>query len=168
MSLQLVEWNFKLLLESKLVSLLQQQKAYWKQRGTIKWATLGDAPTKLFHAQATTRYNRNLNPKLVDSQGNELVSHKDKELLIWLTFKERMGSSDFSPDGNHFQLLSQSLTDLSSLVMHFSSSEIDAVVKGLPSNKSPGPDGFNTDFIKKCWSIICQDFYSLFDAFFQE
>jgi hypothetical protein len=65
--LTLVEWNFKLLLENKLVSLLQQQKIYWKQRGTIKWATLGDAPTKFFHAQATIKYRRNLIPKLVDA-----------------------------------------------------------------------------------------------------
>lgn len=43
-----VEWNFKLLLENKLVSLLQQQKIYQKQRGIIKWVTLRDAPNKFF------------------------------------------------------------------------------------------------------------------------
>jgi hypothetical protein len=31
----------------------------------------------------------------------------------------------------------------------------------LPSDKSPGPDGFNIDFVKKCWPIINQDFYKL-------
>jgi hypothetical protein len=39
------------------------------------------------------------------------------------------------------------------------------VVKALPSDKSPRPDGFNTYFIKKCWSIICEDFYTLYSAF---
>lgn len=33
--LSIIEWNFKKLLESKLITLLQQQKAYWKQRGNI-------------------------------------------------------------------------------------------------------------------------------------
>lgn len=28
--LSLIEWNFRVLLEEKLISLLQQQKAYWK------------------------------------------------------------------------------------------------------------------------------------------
>jgi len=51
--LSLVEWNFRIILELKLISLLQQQKAYWKQRGAVKWVTLGDASTKFFHANAT-------------------------------------------------------------------------------------------------------------------
>lgn len=40
------------------------------------------------------------------------------------------------------------------------------MVKNFPSDKAPGPDGFNTDFIKHCWSIISADFYSLCDVFF--
>jgi len=40
--------------------------------------------------------------------------------------------------------------DLNSLVKPFSGQEIDLVVKSLPSNKAPGPDGFNIDFTKRC------------------
>jgi len=39
--------------------------------------------------------------------------------------------------------------DLSTLEEPFTYDEIDSVVASLPSDKSPGPDGFNTDFIKK-------------------
>jgi len=49
--------------------------------------------------------------------------------------------------------------------MNFTKTEIDQVVKNLPSYKAPGPDGFNTDFLKKCWPIICEDFYRLFEDF---
>ncbi|KAG2650715.1 hypothetical protein PVAP13_1NG196719, partial [Panicum virgatum] len=35
--LTLLEWNFKSLLEDKLLSLLKQHRIYWKQRCTIKW-----------------------------------------------------------------------------------------------------------------------------------
>lgn len=49
--------------------------------------------------------------------------------------------------------------------MPFTHLEIDVVVKNLPSNKSPGPDGFNSDFIKHCWPIISSDFYWLCEAF---
>jgi hypothetical protein len=54
------------------------------------------------------------------------------------------------------------------LIAPFTHAEIDAVVKNLPSDKSPCPDGFNTDFLKKCWPIICEDFYSLCDSFFSK
>jgi hypothetical protein len=42
---------------------------------------------------------------------------------------------------------------------------IDDVVKVLAKYKSPGPDGFNNDFLKKCWSIIAPDFYALCEDF---
>lgn len=44
--------------------------------------------------------------------------------------------------------------DLSFLEVPFTKEEIDGVIKDLPTNKPPGPDGFNTDFIRKCWHII--------------
>jgi hypothetical protein len=57
-------------------------------------------------------------------------------------------------------------TNFSSLVSPFLKEEIDSVIKHLPSDKAPGPDGFNTDFVKRCWPIICFDFYTLCQAFF--
>jgi hypothetical protein len=32
-------WNFRQLVQRHLVNLLEQQRAYWRQRGRIKWAT---------------------------------------------------------------------------------------------------------------------------------
>jgi len=55
--------------------------------------------------------------------------------------------------------------DLSALVAPFTHQEVDQVVKSLPSDKAPGPDGFNTDFVKKCWPLICHDFYNLCSSF---
>jgi hypothetical protein len=62
-------------------------------------------------------------------------------ILIWMTF--------CSVDG------------LETLVTPFSKEEIDAIVNDLPSGKSPGPNGFNIDFLKKCWSNIANDFYEM-------
>lgn len=56
--------------------------------------------------------------------------------------------------------------DLRILEEPFTTEEIDQVVAGLPNDKSLGPDGFNTDFIKKCWPILKGDFYDLCHAFF--
>lgn len=47
----------------------------------------------------------------------------------------------------------------------FAEDEIDEVVRNMPADKSPGPDGFNTDFVKACWRIIKKDFYELSLAF---
>jgi hypothetical protein len=57
-------------------------------------------------------------------------------------------------------------TDLSSLQEPIIEAKIDRVIKALPFDKSPGPDGFNNEFLKKCWHIIKQDFYNLGTTFF--
>lgn len=106
-------------MEAKLVSLLQQQKSYWKQRGHIKWVTLGDASTKLFHAHATVKYRKNFITQLMDDQGNFIFDHNEKAELIWHYFKERLGTSDFTvlqyDLASHFA----NPPDLSSLVQPF-------------------------------------------------
>jgi hypothetical protein len=78
--LSLAEWNFRVILEEKLISLLQQQKTYWRQRGTVKWVTLGDAITKFYHANATVKYRRNLITQLINDQGQPFSIMKTKLL----------------------------------------------------------------------------------------
>ena len=40
------EWNCRNLLKEELLTLLKNQKIYWKQRGKIKGVRLGDENTK--------------------------------------------------------------------------------------------------------------------------
>ena len=47
----------------------------------------------------------------------------------------------------------------------FGKEEMDEVVKHMPVDKAPGPDGFNGLFFKRCWHIISADFYYLAHAF---
>lgn len=55
-------------------------------------------------------------------------------------------------------LVSLSMTITWDLESPFSKEEIDKVVADLPNNKSPGPDGFNGEFMKKCWPLIARGF----------
>ena len=52
------------------------------------------------------------------------------------------------------------------LTKPFEKDEMDDIVMHMPTDKAPGPDGFNGMFIKKCWPIICEDFYELARAFY--
>jgi len=47
----------------------------------------------------------------------------------------------------------------------FSTAEIDIVVKEMPIDRAPGPDGFNGCFLKSCWPIIKEDFYKMCQDF---
>jgi hypothetical protein len=77
-----------------------------------------------------------------------------------------LGSSDFSE--NVFDLSGMTMfhEGLHWLDEPFSKQEIDSIVAALPSDKSSRPDGFNTNFLKKCWPVISQDFYDLCEQFY--
>lgn len=82
--------------------MLRQQNIYWKQRGTVKWVKLGDENTKFFHAHATIKHRKNLISSIQAPDGSQAVSHADKALIIWESFKERLGTSEFTT--MHFNL----------------------------------------------------------------
>lgn len=73
-------------------------------------------------------------------------------------YKERIGTSELHSILFDLEQLFQVADNLHCLDKPFSEEEIDAVVKNLPNDKSndksPDPNGFNSDFIKRCWSII--------------
>ena len=78
-----------------------------------------------------------------------VTSHADKESLIWESFKLRIGQSDFKGMLFDLQNLLQTHNGLDCLETKFTTEEIDQVVKLLPNDKSPDPDGFSNEFIKK-------------------
>jgi hypothetical protein len=166
--LSLPEWNFHEILQSHLLTLLEKQREYWRQRGSIRWVQLGDAGTHFFHANATLKHRSKFITQLTDPHGITLTTHKDKEDLIWQEFKERLGVTEF----NGFTIDPSSLIQgtvspelFNHLESNFTQQEIDSVIKNLPNYKSPGPDGFNNEFTKASWQIIKNDFYSLCNGF---
>jgi hypothetical protein len=57
--------------------------------------------------------------------------------------------------------------NLEALESPFFTKEIDKIIKELPNGKSPGPDGFNSDFMKACWNVISAIFYELCMDFYE-
>jgi exonuclease III len=166
--LSIEEWNFRDIMQNKVAELLNIQKIYWKQRASIKWITEGDICSRFFHAYATVKRRRNTIASLTDENGIIHSEHDHKSNILWDAFKSRLGSSDFlGIDFDLTDLLTRN-EGLQWLDSSFSKQEIDNIIKSLPFDKSPGPDGFNTNFIKKCWHIIAQDFYDLCEKFYQE
>jgi hypothetical protein len=148
--------------------LLDWQKTYWKQRGTIKWVILGDAGTNHFHANATIRHRQNLISSLQKNDGSFVSKHEDKALHLWESYKERLGTSEFTHIYFDLNNLLLPLDNLLSPEDPFTNEEILSIVKDLPTDKSPGPYGFNSDFLKKCWPIVQHDFLELCQGFYDK
>jgi hypothetical protein len=50
---------------------------------------------------------------------------------------------------------------LDELTVPFTKKEMDEVIKAMPADRAPVPDGYNGMFVKKCWPIIQKEFYAL-------
>jgi len=86
---------------------------------------------------------------LQDENGSLLANHHDKEFLLWQAFEERIGTSEFSGFAFDIEFFKNSVDFPQDLELDFRETEIDNVVRNLPNDKSPGPDGFNNEFLKK-------------------
>jgi hypothetical protein len=95
-----------------------------------------------------------------DNTGRELLNHEEKADFIWLSFKERLGTLEFNGLNIDLDSLVNPSDNLDRLQEEFTKEEIK-IIKDLPSHKSPGPDGFNCEFLKKCWPLIADEFYDL-------
>jgi hypothetical protein len=126
----------------------------------------GDECTRFFHANASIKLNRNSITSIRNDNGSDLTNHEHKALFIWQSFKERFGISEFSGMNIDLATLITPALNLDWLHGEFQKEEIDIIIANLPNNKSPGPDGFNGEFLKKCWPLIADDFYELCSAFF--
>jgi hypothetical protein len=62
----------------------------------------------------------------------------------------------------------QPVEGLEELTVPFTKKEMDDVIKHMPADRAPGPDGYNGLFLKKCWPIIQNEFYRLAANFFDE
>lgn len=85
--------------------------------------------------------------------------------MLWTAYKERLGSSNPITLRDNLEELIFMAEDLEVLEVPLAHEEIDEVVESLATDKTPGPDGFNNDFLKKCWSTIAPDFYALCEGF---
>lgn len=52
------------------------------------------------------------------------------------------------------------------LIKEVSEEDIKKVIFSMPSNKSPGPDGYTTEFFKGVWSIVGRDVVAAVKSFF--
>lgn len=63
--------------------------------------------------------------------------------------------------------LTKKILGLEELSAPFSTEEINHVIKIIPGDRAPGPDGFTGQFLKVCWHVIKADFYKLCSDFWE-
>lgn len=137
-----------------------------RQRGKINWCVLGDEDTRFYHARASARC-RNNQIKVIFHEGLPHFSQEAKLNIMTDFYRNIMGTAIPSSSVLDFQHLYPNRINLSSLSQPFSEHEILCAIKGIPRDKSPGPDGFGSGFYQDFWQIIKNDILKFFDQFYR-
>ncbi|XP_073363498.1 uncharacterized protein [Aegilops tauschii subsp. strangulata] len=164
-SLFRTESNFRKLVKMHHEHLLHLQFIYWKKRCTIRYIKVGEENSKFFQAMATERYRKNSIASLQLSDETVSSDHGMMAKEFLEIFKSRMGTVKPILMGNDILSLISRVQGLEVLTKPFEVKEIEHVIRDLPIDKAPGPDGFNGLFTKKCWPIISSDFITLVKEF---
>jgi len=153
-------------LVSKLKETDKKLESLLCQKARASWFKNGDSCSKFFHS--TLRWRRLKNEiKGVEVGGQwceepPTVRNEAKKM-----FEKRFKASrDFEVvlEGVEFKALT--LEDNTSLMAEFSEKEVREAVWRCDGSKSPGPDGFNFNFIKKSWEVIKEEVMGAMAAFY--
>ncbi|KAM3020904.1 hypothetical protein ACUV84_040901 [Puccinellia chinampoensis] len=144
-------------LKRKILGLASLQRTMARQRSRLLWIKEGDANTTFFHAHASKCRRRNHMFKLKKGD-REVTDQQEMEELATEFFTDLIGQPKERVEEINLDALGLSRLNLDDLEANFTEEEIWSVVKNLPADKSPGPDGFSVLFFQKCWATIKVDF----------
>jgi len=136
-----------------------------RQKARVSWFKNGDSCTKFFHSSLRWRRIRN------EVKGVEVVGLWSEEPSIVRAEAKKLFQNRFEAtkdlgvrlDVVEFKSLSAS--DNMCLLERFSEEEIKEAVWQCEGSKSPGPDGFNFNFIKKSWDFLKEEVLALMGLF---
>ena len=147
--------------QALLLSSLKRTMA--RLRSRISWLKEGDANTKLFHLHARHRKRKNFVARLVDGD-HTLTSHAEKAACVDRFYTNLIGKCVDRDRVIDLEALGLPSFELSELDAPFSEQEVEDIIKRIPADKAPGPDGFTGRFYKVCWPIIKVDMMAAISA----
>ncbi|XP_057747797.1 uncharacterized protein LOC130966991 [Arachis stenosperma] len=144
-----------------------RKELHWKQMSRSRHAKEMDKNTRYFHNLASARRRSNridalmISGRLVRNQARIKIAIRDFYKRLY--HQETMPNIEFR-DGLVKQIHEEEATALEVMPTF---EEIKDAVWDCESTKAPGSDGYNMNFIKKCWGELGREFTGAVIGFFQ-
>ena len=160
--------ELKLLREEKIEGIIMRAKA--------KWNLEGEKNTRYFCNLEKRHYQEKVISKLIDNEGNEIKESKqilnEQKLYYQKLYTSHNPTTDqeldklFFDKQNDFYILSNEEAD--SIENEITPEECYRILKDMKANKSPGSDGFTTEFYLHFWNELKFIMVNSFKYAFQE
>nr|KYP67312.1 hypothetical protein KK1_013639 [Cajanus cajan] len=136
---QRAEWR------AQFCHLMSMKDSLLCQKSRLKWLREGDANTSFFHGYINKRRLKNeIRALLINN--------------VWYREPVTMKEGVQSYFEQHFEEKMHNRPDATMLILPFSEEEVKEAVWDCEGAKSPGPNGYNFNFIKDFWDILKTDF----------
>ncbi|XP_074298546.1 uncharacterized protein LOC141629443 [Silene latifolia] len=134
--------------------------SFLSQKAKIGWLCEGDENTKYFHNQIKAKQMHNKILQIKDKNGQHHTNPLSIEKAFLDYYVELLGDNKDTSDVHVPTVRIGSLISdqhRSILLKPVSSQEVKDCIFSIPSTKSPGPDGFSSQFYRDSWDIIGKD-----------
>jgi len=158
------EYQLRRDLKLKALGLASVERTMARQRARVRFLAEGDANTKYFHLLARGRKRRNAIYRLRNESGDACADHDEMEAAVHDHFKGVFGQPGPGSHTIDYLAIGISPQDFSALDLPFSVEEVERVVREMPADRAPGPDGFTGAFYKAAWSHIKDDVLAAMNA----
>ncbi|XP_057723390.1 uncharacterized protein LOC130939294 [Arachis stenosperma] len=143
-----------------------RKELHWKHMSRSRHAMEMDKNTRYFHNLASAR-RRNNRIEALKIQGR-LVRNQSRIKVAIRDFYKELYHQEQSPnigfrDGLVRRINEDEATELE---LMSNADKIKSAVWDCESSKAPGSDGYNMNFIKKCWEEVGQEFTDAVMGFF--
>lgn len=148
------------------------EKKFFQLKSNVRWGSKGDLNTSFFHKSVKANLARNVIHFLTDPDNRRVFdSQSMKDMVVrFYTYLQGRSNPVVVPYGiDHIQEIhpyrfaSSGTEELTKIP---SADEIKSILFNLPKSKSPGPDGFSSEFFISSWELVGQDLINAVRHFF--
>ncbi|KAG7542496.1 Reverse transcriptase domain [Arabidopsis thaliana x Arabidopsis arenosa] len=139
------------------------EEKFLKQKSKLHWLKVGDKNNKTFHREVMARVAQNSIREIQRQDGSVTAKEEEIKEEAERFFREFLQLIPNDYEGATMEDLADLLPfrcnddEKERLIRPITEMEIKEVLFSMPNDKSPGPDGFTTEFYKETWDIIAGD-----------
>ncbi|XP_074292460.1 uncharacterized protein LOC141619333 [Silene latifolia] len=154
-----------------LKDLITARDSFLIQKAKVKWSLEGDLNTSYFHHSIKKRVMMNKVFQIEDKDGIMCTDGDAIQNAFLVYYQELLGTHNTTAAINiNVVRQGQCYTEAHWLLMssHVTTEEVKKCLFSIPASKSPGPDGYSSQFYRDAWDIvgteICEAVINFFDT----